>query len=314
MARFKGYPKDYAPALRYWLREQPEGGALPAPGTLLCYPQVLARRECLVLIHGYNNHAGEAAAAYIGFRHRECGWFDDLTPEKLENAIGDAHWPGDSAWAGPLDWLDFAFYPFAVGVAKNAGPQLADLLHRLPNLERVHFIAHSLGCRVALETIARLRADGYPAMGRVCLMAAAVPCEMVESGGRFEALLRSLAVDGVEVRVLHSTEDRVLRFAFPPGQTAAGEPTVRALGLNGPPVDMPGRGANVSELRIDGATHGDYWGHSTTVASEEATRDAGIFLRLGDHPREFKARSVGAPRDTGNAREVGWSRDLAPGD
>ncbi len=310
MARFKGYPDDYKPALRCWLREQPEGGALPAAGTLLGDPRVLTRRECLVLVHGYNNHAGEAAAAYLGFRRRECGWFEDLTPEALEDAIGDVHWPGDADWPGPTDWLDFVLYPFAVGVAVDAGTRLADLLQRLPNLERVHFIAHSLGCRVALETIAELRRRGYPAIGRVCLMAAAVPCEFVEPGGKFEMTLRELAADNVPVRVLHSTEDRVLRFAFPPGQTGGGEPTIRALGLEGPPADMPGRGANVTDLRIDGATHGDYWGHATTMAAEQATRDAGIFLHLGDRPREFAARAVGAPRDVGAPREVGQPRDL----
>ncbi|HEY9198368.1 MAG TPA: hypothetical protein VIR60_03305, partial [Gammaproteobacteria bacterium] len=111
MARFHGYPKDYAPALRCWLRAQPEGGPLPAAGSLLGDPQAQSRRECLVLIHGYNNHAGEAAAAYIGFRKRQCGWFDDLPAAKLEQMLADVHWPGDSEWAGPLDWLDFLVYP-----------------------------------------------------------------------------------------------------------------------------------------------------------------------------------------------------------
>lgn len=305
MGRFRGRPDGYAPALEYYLRERPEGGKLRRPG-LLRPPNGDARRECLVLVHGFNNHEGEAARAYLGFRNRQYALFTDtLLPGALEKQFGDAFWPGDADWPGPLDWLDFMVYPFAVHTAKNAAPELAQLLWRLPNLERVDFIAHSLGCRVTLETVTLLHQRGYPAIGRLCLMAAAVPCEMVESGGRFESLLRDLQAARVEIKILHSPSDPVLRFAFPPGQTFAGEPTMRALGLNGPPVDMPGRGANVSEQRIAFAGHSDYWGHRDNEQSEWATRAAGKFLKLGRPMREIPARGPGETRSVGRAREIG---------
>ena len=58
----------------------------------------------------------------------------------------------------------------------------------MPSLERVDFIGHSLGCRVALETLLLLRTRSLPIVGRVVLMAAAVPSEMLESAGKFYGL------------------------------------------------------------------------------------------------------------------------------
>jgi pimeloyl-ACP methyl ester carboxylesterase len=298
-------PEGYAPGLVYNLREKPEGGKLRRPGELKGQPDALTRRECLVLVHGYNNHQGEAAEAYIGFRNRQSAIFEDVDRERLEKRLGDAFWPGDAKWIGPLDWLDFMFYPFAVGVARQAAPLLAELLQRMPNLERVDFLAHSLGCRLTLETLALLRQRGYPAIGRVCLMAAAVPCDMLEPGGRFETMLWDLQGAGVEIRVLYSKIDPVLQFAFPPGQTLAGEPSMRALGRYGPPPDMPGHGATVSEHRVYNAGHSDYWGHRDNPAMEDATRDAGVFLKMGDHPRQISARAPAEPRKPDPPREIG---------
>ncbi len=266
------------------------------------------RRECLVLVHGFNNHEGEAAEAYLGFRRRQCQVFRDVSLEGLEKRLGDTFWPGDAKWFGPLDWLDFMIYPVAVGVAEDAAPLLADLLWRMPNLERVDFIAHSLGCRLTLETLTLLQQRGHPAIGRVCLMAAAVPCDMLEPGGHFERTLWNLQIAGTEIRVLHSMMDPVLQFAFPPGQTLAGEPSMRALGRYGPPPDMPGRGATVSEHRVYNAGHGDYWGHNVSAPMEDATRDAGIFLRMGDQPREIEARPPAEPRLPDPPRIIGGPR------
>lgn len=298
-------PEGYAPALKYDLRQQPEGGPLRRPGEMRGLDDEKARRECLVLVHGFNNHQGEAAAAYLGFRRRQCEIFRDVSPEGLEKRLGDTFWPGDAKGFGPLDWLDFMIYPVSVGVAQDAAPLLADLLWRMPNLERVDFIAHSLGCRLTLETLTLLLQRGRPAIGRVCLMAAAVPCDMLEPGGQFEATLWQLQTAGTEIRVLHSKMDPVLQFAFPPGQTLAGEPSMRALGRYGPPPDMPGRGANVSEHRVFNAGHGDYWGHNPGAPMEDATRDAGVFLRLGDQPRQIDARPPAEARLPDPPRIIG---------
>lgn len=305
MARFSRLPEGYNPNLVLNLRKDLEGGELLIPGEIVGKPSVFTRRECLVLVHGFNNHSGEAAVAYLGFRSSECDHFEDLSPEALEKLLGDTFWPGDAKWAGPLDWLDFMVYPAAVGTAKLAGPPLGDLICQFPMLERVHLIGHSLGCRVVLETLFDLRARNYPLVkiGGICLMAAAVPNSMVEQGGRFASLLDDLGAAGAKLLVLHSTKDTVLHFAFPLGQTAAGQgegwfPT--ALGRFGPPHGMRGI---VFQEAVAGAGHSDYWGHNSSAASRASTSAVGDFFKLGYKPRVMKSREFKIARDVGWARE-----------
>ena len=150
-------------------------------------------------------------------------------------------------------------------------------------------------------------------IGRVVLMAAAVPSEMLERRGKFFDLLMELAAEGIEIRVLHSTSDKVLHFAFPPGQSlaGAGEASGRALGRIGPIATMPGYKATLNGVVIGGADHSDYWGDGAKGPSEQATRDAGTFLKLGDLGRdigtnreEIEPASLAAPRDVGVFREL----------
>lgn len=289
------------------LRVQNEGGPLRRPGKVLGDIGVFTRRECLVLVHGFNNHAGEAATAYEGFRTSECEHFEDLPPEILEKLLGDTYWPGDAEWPGPLDMVDFLVYPEAVKTAQQAGPELGDLLRQFDKLDRVHFVGHSLGCRVVLETLKYLWQTGYPLsrIGGVCLMAAAVPTDMVIDNGPFARLLDHLGAAGARILILYSAKDVVLHFTFGPGQTAAGEgegwfPT--ALGRFGPP---PGMRGIVFQEAIEGAEHSDYWGWKDNNASRAATAAVGDFFKLGDKPREHKARNFKV------ARGVSWSRDAS---
>jgi len=305
VASYHGDAPGYGASLQFNLRQENEGGALRSPGEFLPPGVPQARRECLLAVHGYNNHRGEATEAYLGFREHQCAHYRDTDLAALDQRLGDVFWPGDAKWIGPLDWLDMLYYPAAVGVSRNAAPLLAQMLWSLPNLEEVDFIAHSLGCRVALETMQLIEARGYPRIRRVCLMAAAVPCELVEAGGQFEALLWRLHFGGSKIHVLHSRRDLVLMLAFPAGQTLAGEPTNRALGRCGPPPGMPGAGASVSEHRVEGAGHSDYWGHKTGPAVEDAVRESGRFLAIGKEAREICARQSAAERSLSPAREIG---------
>jgi hypothetical protein len=260
-------------------------------------------------VHGFNNHAGEAAAAYVGFRRSQYEQYPELDGRAIEDLSGDGYWPGDADWPGPLDRLDALVYPVAVHTAQTCGAVLAAAIRQLPNIVRVHFIAHSLGCRVVLEAADLLRASGPP-IGRICLMAAAVPDEMVTPGGRFDALLMQLIGAGARIHIMHSDKDTVLRFAFPPGQALAGEPSLRALGLNGPPPDMLGVGGMVTHVRIAGAKHGHYWGHNDSNARAQTVYEAGTFLRLGDVRRAIEDRPLGDARDVGEAREAGTARNI----
>lgn len=316
MGRNKKRPGDYAPLLQFYLRAKLEGSKLLIPGELKGPLDAQARRECLVLVHGFNNTDSEAAEGYFGFRTRQKEIFSQPDVGMFERRFGDTYWPGDADWWSFFDKVDFLIYPGAVHTAVKAAKELAELLWRMPNLERVDFIGHSLGCRVALETMLLLRERTLPVVGRVVLMAAAVPSEMLERDGKFYGLLTELAAQGTPIRVLHSKNDWVLHRTFPPGQSLAGakEASSRALGRFGPSPWMPGFRSTLTERAIDGALHGDYWGHSKTPPSRTATEDAGRFLSLGDIGRDVGVeREVGVPaipqppRDLGVIREFGES-------
>jgi pimeloyl-ACP methyl ester carboxylesterase len=222
MGRNRKRPRDYAPLLQFYLRAKPEGGKLRVPGDLRALPDAQARRECLVLVHGFNNTDSEAANAYFGFRARQKEIFGTPDISGFDRRFGDTYWPGDADWWSFFDNVDFLTYPASVHTAVGAAKELATLLWQMPNLERVDFIGHSLGCRVTLETLLLLRSRTLPRIGRVVLMAAAVPSEMLERNGKFYGLLTELAAQGTDIRVLHSMQDTVLHYAFPPGQSLAG--------------------------------------------------------------------------------------------
>jgi esterase/lipase superfamily enzyme len=153
MGRNELPPCDYKPALQFYLRKVEEGGDLLVPGEFHAAMDALARRTCLVLVHGFNNSYSGAADAYLAFRRMEKKWYSDVDAARFEAQFGDTFWPGDADW-GFFDKLDFLIYPRSVHTAVDAGRALADLLLRMPNLERVDFIAHTLGCRVVQESLA----------------------------------------------------------------------------------------------------------------------------------------------------------------
>jgi hypothetical protein len=312
VARFTNLPRGYDPWLVLSVREVPEGGDLAV--AVKCDPPLplSSTRHLVILVHGFNNHLGEAAEAYLGFRERQYP-LAGVLPPALEPGFGDFFWPGDADWAWLLDKADFLIYPAAVRKAPGAGERLAMCLAEMPNLVTVDFVGHSLGCRVVLECIRALLGGRHPVIRRVVLMAAAVPDFMVVPPHE----LARAAGAAESVVVLHSTSDTVLHFAFAPGQTAAGAgegvlPT--ALGRFGPPAGMAGR---VEPHRVMNAGHGDYWGKSIDKASKEVVRSAAAAhiadaLRLGQLAREVasvRRPDAGAP--TADPREVSTRRFVA---
>lgn len=273
----------------------------------------LSRRESVVLVHGFNNTDSEAAAAYFGFRVRLAEIFQRPDPSAFEPALGDSFWPGDADWWSLFDKVDFLIYPVSVHSAIDSAAQLADLLWQMPNLHTVDFIGHSLGCRVTMEALLLLRTRPYPMIRRVVLMAAAVPSEMFEPGGKFYDMLTQLAFEGTDIRILHSKQDPILHYCFPAGQAVAGahEASSRALGRFGPTPAMPGFPGTLTEREISGAGHSDYWGHTKSPPSRVASDDAGHFLHLGDLWRDVgTARNTGVYADLSQPRDLGTSRTI----
>lgn len=269
MSRDKGLRSAlYDPAIIFNLRRQDEGGELgDAVRVEIRRPAAQSATQLYVLIHGFNNHRGEAEAAYQGFRDRQKEHSGDKKLSLIAPSLRDLFWPGDADWAGPVDYLDFFVYPKAVATARQAGEKIADYLINFAPTRELNFIGHSLGCRVVLETIAALnRQQRDSLMGKVCLMAAAVPVFMLNQGARLDGA----GFSPTAILNLISKSDKVLHLAFPPGQTAAGPFTEgffpNALGRHG--MIHP----RIVNKVINKARHGDYWGHSGGPESDERSR------------------------------------------
>jgi hypothetical protein len=173
----------------------------------------------IILIHGYNvnRQNGETGFNAFGQLLQNRG-----VPELsvLGQVIGFL-WPGDV----DIKFIAGLFYPAKMGAARNSAAVLAKFLLDLrgPNgaAIQVILVAHSLGNRVSLEMIDNLLTQPNRTWGRMegyCLMAAAVTVGMVDSGGRLASAARSL-----RTRTMFSEADNVLHWAFPPGETAAGD-------------------------------------------------------------------------------------------
>lgn len=189
----------------------------------------------IILIHGYNVNLPNGEASYNAFsqllqRHN----VQELSV--LGQVIGFL-WPGDVN----IKFIAGLFYPAKMQAARDSGARLAEFLLALrgPNGApmQIILVAHSLGNRVSLEMITDLLAQPNRSWGRMegfCLMAAAVVAGNVDDQGRLSPAARSL-----RTRTLFSEADNVLHWAFPPGETAAGEGFFpQAVGRFGNPVPV----------------------------------------------------------------------------
>jgi len=246
-------------------------GEVSAPGRM-APPEAPGRM--IVLVHGYNNDKAQAEASYEAMTQ--------LLPDQDREAVWEFYWPGfiepltGASTDTPLSLtahrddreteshylISALSYPRQVYKSKEVGLALGRFLDRL-RPDAVIFVAHSLGCRVALEAIRFLvsaGATGRIALPGACLMAAAVPAYLVEAPSTKEGGLRTAATAIGRSFVLHSTHDRVLGLAFPIGQTGAREGFLpEAVGLNGGP-DTPW-----SARGNTGLGHSGYWTHHSTA-------------------------------------------------
>lgn len=244
----------------------------------------LTGSRLVLLIHGYNNTQEDAENSYLQFRVRT--GFDFGCPA---GELCFFHWPGNRPW-GLVSALS---YPVEIAPAKESAEKLRDYLAALAANRRggwpleISLVCHSLGNRLALDLLRLVAATAPNPDLRIvnfCLMAAAVPVTMVEAGGR----LGAGAGIAEKTLVLHSRSDWVLHYAFPLGQTAAGEGFFpKAVGRDGEPHD-----GLWSESPQDMGTfdylHGDYWSGKD---NGESTTAVATFLG-GARPRQIAQAAI----------------------
>jgi len=293
-------------------------GEVIAPG-LLRPP--FAPHRMIVFIHGYNNDRAQAQESYdivtkrLPDGDREAAWeffwpgfIERLTGASSDRALLLAPFR-DVRQTESNQVISAASYPLQVHKAKEVGRALGRFLDYV-RPDSLIFVAHSLGCRVALEAIRFLVSDGASrrtAMAGACLMAAAVPTYMVDSSRRgVVGDLRAAAKAIVRSFVLHSTNDLVLRALFRIGQTSAGEGFLPvAVGFNGGP-DTPWSGRGNT-----GLGHSGYWQHPATApATLRAIGHAGphVLRELQSHPGITWKLSVGAEPPARRLNERTWQR------
>ena len=118
----------------------------------------------------------------------------------------------------------------------------------------IFFVGHSLGCRVILETIVRLKVPTQRiTISGFMLIAGAVPIHLLLESTAFFRQTRRAG----RRYCLYSRLDGVLGIAFPPGQIAAGEIPPYGLPLA---TGFTGAPSGFYDLRnYTGLAHGGYW-------------------------------------------------------
>jgi len=181
---------------------------------------------------------------------------EDFGPraQSLKDEVVFVFWPGDETFPPISDLC----YLWKVPKAKAVGRLFAGCLHALRSPRDtpcdVVLIAHSLGCRLVLETCSAL-AQLEPRTGhriRLILMAAAVPVGLVAGQGYLRP-----AVGGVDQAVVfYSEHDEILgSWKFRVAESSEGLLLPEAVGLYGNPRVAVWSG----QRRKEGYKHRDYW-------------------------------------------------------
>jgi pimeloyl-ACP methyl ester carboxylesterase len=280
----------FQPSVSYWAGTgtQVSQSGIPTPST------ALNQSKLVLLIHGYNNTQEAASASFSRFLSLQ-----QNTRNVNANLVG-VYWPGAN-WEGPF------YYMQSIGKVLQVAPILAQDLYqaaRARGFLKIDIVAHSLGARLALETVKQLLllkqtdpALGGLVIGQVAFMAGAVPTDYLEK----LAYLRNAISSYQSTMSLFSENDIVLHWAFPLGQSAAGEGFFPvALGRKqwfGDSFLSP----LPKQVRNVGAGHGDYWGgDSKKIKNEQFAADTvGNFLSLGSPLSRVTAqRDLAYVRDT----------------
>jgi hypothetical protein len=231
-------------------RDANRGGPV-VPGRITHGTEFDLRHQAAItfLFHGYNVTRDEG--------HVSLQRLAAALPALAGQALIAVLWPGDH-------WTRALSYSFEGKDADDTAKELVRYIDRVISPgTRLSFVSHSLGARVAMETLSRLDGRPYP-ISDVCLMAAAID----DFGLAHPKVYRDATATCRRLAVLASRRDKVLRFAYPAGDLLQAfiffskDQSGLALGYHGPRPHLKSPvGANVLHEQIPerrNASHGDY--------------------------------------------------------
>ncbi len=200
-------------------------------------------RDPVFVIHGWNRQSGLSAEDSHSLISRVNGLIGGVSERFFT-----VYWPAD-----------VRHYWDAVRLSLPTAKAFADFMLARgiwSDKRSITIIAHSLGCRVALETLRELKARTQGQARRhnlrVLLMAAAIPVAQATPGAALFA--PSTMADAVDV--YYSPTDEVLLTLFGAGQRLAGTgETGQAVGLFGGPPSGPW----AARRWMQWYRHGSYW-------------------------------------------------------
>lgn len=283
------------------VRERPAGGSL-LPQAIAPPSVGLGHRRLIFLIHGFNLTADGARKSYAVFE-RNLAETSPATRGLVADLVGIL-WPGDSSWG----LLSFASFPREIRPATESAQRVGAFLNTVRGPAgspvEIYLVCHSLGNRVAMEMLLQVaaRLPAHAVMRGSCLLAAAVPVRMM--GGRLSgaaALARTVT--------LYSPADWVLHYAFPMGETLAGEGWLpEAVGHLGRPTAAWSESHAMVRPDGKGYGHGDYWGGGEV--GRHVARLLGV--ALAHELPEHAVLPRGLPDASELARRLVPERDLPP--
>jgi hypothetical protein len=270
---------------RVTFRQDAVGGDISAPR--VCPPRaLLARPRVVLLIHGFNVTEADGLATYQRF----VGQLRDMLALPRDGPVADdrivaLYWPGDADWGFAKALAYMRSVPRAIEIGEGLAKLLDDSAAANAFIT-VDIVAHSLGCRLALETL--LAASNTPAsrvrIDRIQFMAGAVPTFMLYDPGDTPRLRAAFEASlGVGAKSLFSGSDWVLADVFPLGQALAGqEEGFMPAALGHAKWPSQGELARVDPVEMHGALHGSYWGGDAPDLSKQTALIAHDFLGLAD--------------------------------
>jgi hypothetical protein len=232
-------------------------------------------KHMLLLVHGFNDTACAACDGYYSLEKILMGPLCDMGGIDPPDAIVCVQWPGDMAVLKGTTFLDFMGYASDVQIARDAAPMLANCLLQLAAQStikplRVSIIAHSLGCRLMLETLRVIGETPTPDLSFevVSLMAAAAPVALADGTS---ALTDDLLKAGRMPRALikcYSPIDVVLSLGFPVMQAVAYKRGIEQAAY----IEAIGLFGNPDALGSSGNSHDTWHSHFTYWEDEHCAK------------------------------------------